>query len=189
MPLSRHVFVRVRLGRPDCYELSEHDPHKGAVREIRAFASPVRFATHTGVRGHYIMNSSHVVKTKVVNLPNVVEFNDEGVPDALALSLKLAENCKSKEGNKKTWVDERKCSLIKLDLIKTFKTVEKSGGCCALGKQLDRFLNYHSTSFKAATELKMRRAAKAGAGGRGLAQSATSAAGAQENYAAEVDNI
>eukprot|EP00965_Chrysotila_dentata_P154761 5113864-Pleurochrysis_carterae.AAC.1 len=121
---------------------------------------------------------------------------------------------KSKEG-KETWVDERNCAPVKFDAIKQFKAIENSDGC-AHGKQLDRFLNLHSTTFKALglksviqcrkyalagkfvanvqgvvlqAQLEMRRAAKATAGGRGIAQPDSSAAGAQENHSAELDTV
>eukprot|EP00965_Chrysotila_dentata_P013927 461832-Pleurochrysis_carterae.AAC.1 len=144
--------------------MSDQDPLAGSIRGIRCMAIPNGFATHTGVLGHDLINFLNNIEASVINLPAVVEFCDGGVADVMALSFKLAANSKlymqcvilplmigkSKEG-KETWVDERKCALVKLDVIKQFKAIKNSDGC-APGKQLDRFLNLHSTTFKARSQ-------------------------------------
>eukprot|EP00965_Chrysotila_dentata_P258551 6213259-Pleurochrysis_carterae.AAC.1 len=64
--------------------ISPTNPAGGDVRGLRCFAIPKSFSTHTGLRGHYLINThgrSERQQAEVVALPAFVQFADESLSD------------------------------------------------------------------------------------------------------------
>eukprot|EP00965_Chrysotila_dentata_P118666 3923266-Pleurochrysis_carterae.AAC.1 len=70
--------------------ISPTNPADGNVRGLRCFAIPKSFSTHTGLRGHYLINThgrSERQQAEVVELPAIVQFLDESLSDGLAITF------------------------------------------------------------------------------------------------------